>query len=82
VKKATNFLGDALGINDGIVQNGRIITTHPDDYIVATKTPETLGGKGGGINVYIQGGNYLSEDAALLMGDQIIRALQMQMRGM
>lgn len=30
-------------LNDGIVQNGRIITTHPDDYIIATKTPETLG---------------------------------------
>ena len=34
-------------VNDGIVQNGKIITTHPDDYIVATKDPASLGGKGG-----------------------------------
>jgi tetratricopeptide (TPR) repeat protein len=32
-------------MNDGIVQNGKIITTHPDDYIVATKDPSSLGGK-------------------------------------
>lgn len=32
-------------LNDGIVQNGKIITTHPDDYIVATKDPSSLGGK-------------------------------------
>lgn len=36
-------LTEAKSLNDGIVQNGKVITTHPDDYIIATKTPETLG---------------------------------------
>jgi len=80
VKGAVGAVGNFLGINDGIVQNGQIITTHPDDYIVATKDPASLGGKGG-IVVNINGGNYLSENAALMMGDYIIGALQMQMRG-
>lgn len=82
ISGAVKSVGNTLGINDGIVQNGQIITTHPDDYIIATKTPETLGGKGnGGIVVNIMGGNYLSQDAALEMGDYIIKALQTQMRG-
>jgi hypothetical protein len=32
-------------INDGIVQNGKVISTHPDDYIIATKDPSSLGGQ-------------------------------------
>lgn len=30
-------------IKDGIVQNGRVITTDPNDYIIATKNPDSLG---------------------------------------
>ena len=26
-------------VNDGVVQDGNIITTHPDDYLIATKDP-------------------------------------------
>ena len=39
--------GSYLGgkINDGIVSNGKVITTHPDDYIMAAKDPSSLGGK-------------------------------------
>lgn len=33
-------------IGDGIVQNGKVITTDPRDYIIATKNPESLGGSG------------------------------------
>lgn len=29
-------------MDDGIVQNGRIITTHPEDYLIATKDPQSL----------------------------------------
>lgn len=32
-------------MNDGVVQNGKLISTHPDDYIIATKDPGSLGGK-------------------------------------
>lgn len=31
-------------ISDGIVQNGKVITTDPKDYIIATKDPSSLGG--------------------------------------
>lgn len=33
------------GVGDGIIQNGKVISTHPDDYIIATKDPSSLGGK-------------------------------------
>lgn len=78
VGNAVNWIGDKLGINDGIVQNGKVITTHPDDYIVATKDPNSL--KGGGVNVIINGGSYLSEDAAYMMGDLIINRLKMELK--
>lgn len=29
-------------VNDGIIQNGRIISTHPEDTLIATRSPETL----------------------------------------
>tara|TARA_B110000858_G_scaffold37084_1_gene41767 strand:+ start:2852 stop:4675 length:1824 start_codon:yes stop_codon:yes gene_type:complete len=41
----TSVLNDKLGdlfkgtINDGVVQDGNIVTTHPDDYLIATKDP-------------------------------------------
>lgn len=37
-------------IHDGIVQNGKVVTTDPQDYIVATKNPSSLGG---GSNVVV-----------------------------
>lgn len=64
-------------------------------YIVGERGPEVftpgtsgfitpnnkLGGGGASIIVNINGGNYLSKDAALDMGDKIFKALQTQMRG-
>ena len=47
IKSVVRSLIGGGSVNDGIVQNGKIITTHPDDYIVATKDPSSLGGKGG-----------------------------------
>ena len=32
-------------IDDGIVQDGKIISTHPEDTLIATKTPESLFGE-------------------------------------
>lgn len=29
-------------INDGVVQNGKVISTHPDDFLIATKNPSQL----------------------------------------
>lgn len=75
ISSAVSTVGSWLGINDGIVQNGRIITTHPDDYIIATKTPGKLGG---GVNIYIN--TMVGDDQyAYKLGDMIIKKLQYQM---
>lgn len=42
-------------VNDAIITpNGSIVTTHPDDYLIATKTPGSLMGSGGQANVTVQ----------------------------
>lgn len=47
-----NLRNMPIRINDGIVQNGKVITTHPDDYLIAMKNPNSLGGGGVIVNVY------------------------------
>jgi len=43
---------NATAVNDAIITPKGIVYTHPEDYIIATKTPETLmSGGGGGTNV-------------------------------
>jgi len=39
IKEIRDMVKDVFGINDGVVQDGNIITTHPDDYLIATKDP-------------------------------------------
>jgi hypothetical protein len=35
----------AQSVNDAIITpSGKVISTHPEDYLIATKTPENLGG--------------------------------------
>lgn len=44
--------GDSSSVNDAIISpSGRIITTNPADYLIATKTPGDLGGKGNTYNI-------------------------------
>lgn len=70
--------GDETKVNDAIISpDGDIITTHPDDYIIATKNPKSLGG-GNGIVVNINGGMYLDENSARKIGDELIRVLDLQ----
>ena len=46
-------------INDGVVQNGQVVSTHPDDFLIATKNPaglaDSLGGGGGVPMVSMEG---------------------------
>jgi hypothetical protein len=66
-------------VNDAIISpRGDIISTHPDDYIIATKTPEKLGNGKGGVTVVIQGGTYIDPQSARKIGDEIIKALELQ----
>ena len=85
--KISNFFsgGKAQG---GMVSSGSsyLVGEHgPEMFTPGTSgsiTPNNqLSGSGGSFTVNINGGNYLSEDAALKMGDIIIKALQTQMRG-
>ncbi len=86
VSKSVSGLGgsfkNALGINDGIVQNGRIITTHPDDYLIATKTPGSLLGAGnGGMTLVLSGNTFMGKEGiAEEIGDEILRALQLRVK--
>lgn len=67
-------------VNDAIISpKGDVITTHPDDYLIATKNPRSLTG-GGGVVVNINGGMYLDQNSARKIGDEIIRALDMQFK--
>ena len=44
---ATKFLKSFEQVNDAIISpNGNVITTHPDDYLIATKNPSSLAGGG------------------------------------
>ena len=66
--------------NDFISRPGSApVSFSPDDTIIGMKNPAMLGG-GGGIVVNINGGNYLSEDAAEEMGDKIIEKLKANIR--
>lgn len=82
-KNVLNKIGDkvtsALGINDGIVQNGQVISTHPEDTIIAMKQPGKLNGGGGAINININGA-VLTQEAARIIGDSIVDQLRFQMK--
>lgn len=73
-KSVIGGVGKILGVNDAIIApNGNIITTHPDDYLIATKNP---GGLGGGMNITITGNTFMSDrEAAEKIGDMIIGTL-------
>jgi predicted SnoaL-like aldol condensation-catalyzing enzyme len=70
-------------INDGIVQNGKIITTHPEDTIMAMKNPaKVLGGAGGGgLNITITGNTFMSqEDFAEKVGKDLMKVLKQNVK--
>lgn len=71
--------GKSTPVNDAIISpRGDIITTHPDDYLIATKTPHSLGG---GLNLTITGNTFMGEeDVAERIGDQIMKTLHLNMK--
>lgn len=73
--------GGGSSVNDAIITpNGDIIRTNPNDYLIATKTPENLGGGGSGggssINVNINGG-MITEEVARDIGKILQRELNL-----
>ena len=45
---ASSGMADGGSVNDGVIQKGKIITTHPEDTILAMKNPKNVLGKGSG----------------------------------
>lgn len=79
--------GNSRSVNDAIISpGGKVITTHPMDYLIATKTPEKLmSGSGGGdtyniapvINVTSSGSNGdLSRQVSKAIADEIKRIVK------
>jgi hypothetical protein len=76
VSAAIDIGRSVTGVNDAIISpRGDIITTHPDDYLIATKNPQSLGGGGITINVETVIG---SDEYVDKLGRVIINSLQMQ----
>lgn len=87
VRDAVSSVGSAVGrvfnVNDAIISpKGDIISTHPEDYLIATKNPYALAGAGGGaINITITGNHFMGrEGIAEEIGDAIIARLQRSRR--
>lgn len=73
-KEASGGINDGGSVDDGVIQNGKIITTHPKDTIMAMKNPkDVLGGGGLGIIENIIGGigNLMSGGSSTDMGPLI-----------
>jgi phage-related protein len=63
----------ALNIDDGVISpNGRLVSVHPDDYIIATKDPSSLGGGNGGITIVLKDNNYYGDEDFARKVDRIL----------
>ena len=69
---------DGGSIDDGIVQNGKIITTNPEDTLIATKTPgDLLGGLAAGVSSLFGGGGGSVDNTAMVSKlDELILAVR------
>lgn len=55
ISGAVSKVGSVLGINDGVIApNGQLVSTAPDDWLIATKNPAGLAG-GGGVVINLNG---------------------------
>jgi tape measure domain-containing protein len=71
-------ISNVLSVDDAVISpSGKVITTHPEDYVIATKNPQSLFASSAGAVININGGTYLSEDAAEMLGDKILNRLKL-----
>lgn len=78
----TSSIGRVLGVNDAIISpKGDIITTHPEDYLIATKNPGGLLGAGGGsITINVTGNTLLDRQSGERIGNEIVKVLKLNRR--
>lgn len=81
--KVRNIVGGGGGsggsVNDAIISGGKIITTNPSDYIVATRNPNGMGG-GASAVVNIYNPVMLNESMVMAVADQITRIMKRDLR--
>lgn len=76
-----------IGVHDAVISpSGQIVSTDPKDYLIATQTPGSLLGTGGGnggnapIYVYITGTVQSSANQAITLGNQIAQIVNRQLK--
>ena len=64
-------------ITDGVVSpGGQVVSVAPDDWLIATKDPKSLGGGGDTINISVSGNSFKNENDMRKMVDMISKELQ------
>lgn len=83
-RRSSSIGGNSISVDDAVISpQGKVITTNPQDYLIATKNPASLGQGGGGtniINIYdneILGGDDVAEKIGNRIVDEIARNKRM-----
>lgn len=80
VSSAVSKVGSVLGINDGVIApNGQLISTHPDDWLIATKNPAGLGG-GGAVVINLNGTFMSPRETMKSLTDEMAKELKRRLR--
>lgn len=89
IERAISFVGSKLGgksksVKDAVISpSGDVVSTSPNDWLIATQNPAALGmgATGGGIIINLNGGTFLDPNVAQDIGDMILQKLYLNMRG-
>lgn len=74
-----NTVGNVLGINDAVISpSGQIVTTNPNDWLIATQNPAGLGG--GGITINLNGTFMSPRETMQQITDEIATELKRRLR--
>lgn len=65
-------------VDDAVISpSGSVVSTNPQDWLIATKDPKTLGGGGETYNIYLQGNSFMGKEG---VADQIAAELMQQLQ--
>jgi len=73
--------GKTVGVNDAVIApNGNIVSTHPEDYLIATKNPAGLAGAGGEIIINLNGTFMSPRESMRALTDQMAHELKLRLK--
>jgi hypothetical protein len=76
-----NKAKSVIGINDGVIApNGQLVSTAPDDWLIATKNPASLGAGAGGITINLNGTFMSPKETMKEITDEIAGELKRRLR--